>query len=342
MNEFGLNIPVEQMGVEDSQFNHQSTLHGQGHVNRVIMHTLVLVKVTGRQDWMAEHWAAAYLHDLGRKHDEYCEDHGRWSIEDNWNKYLPFLEEAGVKPERYAKVIMAVAQHCLPDNRCDLSNPVLKLLKDADGLDRVRLGDFDRSYLRLPESAALCNFAEMLFAITHENEKTRRFGDMTEWMNVLKVASFLIAKGALQVAKKPEKQHDEPCRECPFARTVTPGATGGSDPEVYVGQGNGAFWLPCHMCVDFSDPNWKTDLRTPQCAGAAKYRANIGKVPESNFFLKLPPDTDKCFANPVELLMHHRQISREEAEEILRKTPPDELTRQAMAKPEVVTSLVEK
>lgn len=33
--------------------------------------------------------------------------------------------------------------------------PLIALLKDADGLDRVRLGDLDPRYLRYPESRGM-------------------------------------------------------------------------------------------------------------------------------------------------------------------------------------------
>ena len=40
------------------------------------------------------------------------------------------------------------------------------LLKDADGLDRVRLGDLDPRYLRFKEARAMVAFAEELFECT--------------------------------------------------------------------------------------------------------------------------------------------------------------------------------
>jgi len=91
-----------------------------------------------------------------------------------------------------------------------------------------------------------------------------------------------------------------PCGECPFSRTAQPGGTGGSSPSVYVGQGHGPFWLPCHAHSDFDDPNWKNDTSKPQCAGAAIYRANIGRarlMPKE--LHQLPPDTELVFGSPA-------------------------------------------
>ena len=40
--------------------------------------------------------------------------------------------------------------------------PLIALLKDADGLDRVRLGDLDPRYLRNVEAKAMAPFAQNL------------------------------------------------------------------------------------------------------------------------------------------------------------------------------------
>jgi hypothetical protein len=41
--------------------------------------------------------------------------------------------------------------------------PLIALLKDADGLDRVRLGDLDVRYLRHPVARPMVAFAQALF-----------------------------------------------------------------------------------------------------------------------------------------------------------------------------------
>ena len=41
-----------------------------------------------------------------------------------------------------------------------------KLLKDADGLDRVRLGDLDPDYLRHAEARGMVRFAQRLYGDT--------------------------------------------------------------------------------------------------------------------------------------------------------------------------------
>jgi hypothetical protein len=117
----------------------------------------------------------------------------------------------------------------------------------------------------------------------------------------------------------------KPCKECPYSKTVTPGALGGSDPEVYVGQGHGPFWLPCHKTCDFSDPNWKQDYSAQQCAGAAIYRANIERANIMPGSLHKLDKSDLAFGSPEELYAHHKGISLEEATEHLKNRKPDML-----------------
>src|SRR5947209_10221567 len=126
-----------------------------------------------------------------------------------------------------------------------------------------------------------------------------------------------------------------PCDECPFSRACEPGGTGGSNPTVYVGQAYGPFWLPCH-----TDPDYKTPMSlrektvtVSQCAGAAIFRANVGAAARMPHGVhRLPADTSLVFATPAELIAHHNRSTLEEAEEILRRTPPRELLRAEVEK----------
>lgn len=118
-----------------------------------------------------------------------------------------------------------------------------------------------------------------------------------------------------------KKDPKVPCKECAFRRDITPGALGGSPPETYIGQAYAPFAIPCHCHCDFDDPDWKKKAgpgETPQCAGVAVFRANIGahgKLPA--VLTPLEPDFKTVFGNPVEFLAHHKQISVDEAFEYL-------------------------
>lgn len=118
----------------------------------------------------------------------------------------------------------------------------------------------------------------------------------------------------------------QPCKGCPWMRTTKPGALGGSDPEVYIGQAQGPFVLPCHNACDFDDPEWREkSINTPQCAGAAMYRRSMGisdYLPPTLHSLEPGDYADRLLSDPLEFYMHHKQISRSEAEYQLKMLPP--------------------
>lgn len=127
----------------------------------------------------------------------------------------------------------------------------------------------------------------------------------------------------------------KPCKDCPFSRGVAPGALGGSPVETYIGQAVGPFMLPCHKTCDFDDPEWKDKVgQTPQCAGAAIYRANIGVadlMPPG--IARLPPDRANVFASHEEFIAHHLQVSPFVARGLLQIITPAELLAIQLARP---------
>lgn len=112
------------------------------------------------------------------------------------------------------------------------------------------------------------------------------------------------------------KQHTTPCKDCPFRKTVTRGALGGSPPEVYVGQIVAPFWLPCH-----SDPNYKDKqskfTEVAQCAGAACFRTHIGvDVAMPSAILTLPVNVE-VFEGLYDFYAWHKNLSLGQAHRIL-------------------------
>ncbi len=171
LTEVRLRIPVADGDLvpPPGLFLHQSPLHGPGHVARVIVHGLRLVAAAGLVEETSRLWAAAYLHDIARQHDGYCSRHGA----DAWArlKTLPeaeaLLARAGVTREDYPAIQTAVTNHCRGEIPRDHPHWTLTaLLKDADGLDRVRLGDLDPRQLRHREAKSMVAFAEALYAAT--------------------------------------------------------------------------------------------------------------------------------------------------------------------------------
>ena len=152
-------------------FRHASTLHGQAHVTRVMVHAIRLVDATGLHALGLQLWASVFLHDFARTHDGVCHRHGadaaqRLRREPALQKRLL---EAGLTEADYPAIEAAVTAHSAPKevSRKHPHWPLIALLKDADGLDRVRLGDLDPQRLRHPEAKAMVSFAQKLFDTTN-------------------------------------------------------------------------------------------------------------------------------------------------------------------------------
>ena len=128
-----------------------------------------------------------------------------------------------------------------------------------------------------------------------------------------------------------------PCHDCAFRRDSVPGHLGGSEPEVYIGQCRGPFYIPCHLTYDKVDDALRENLHwTGGCAGSAVFRANLGwdsmMPPGIN---KLPADHDAVFSTPEEFIAHHRQISLLDAKLLMILTSPEQLLRIELVKAQV-------
>ncbi|MEQ1899062.1 MAG: HD domain-containing protein [Vicinamibacterales bacterium] len=185
-------LPLAQLVPPPSLFTHPSRLHGQAHVARVMVHAFRLLDAAGLAEEAPRLWAAVYLHDIARTHDGVCYRHGG----DAMKKFetLPdvraLFAQGGVVEGDYAQIHTAVVHHSLP-KELDRSHPhwrLASLLKDADGLDRVRLGDLDPRFLRHEESLGMVDFAEALFAGTNGRVPTgpQHFEDL--WPEAVRLA----------------------------------------------------------------------------------------------------------------------------------------------------------
>lgn len=163
-------IPLDRMVPLPGLFRHRSTLHGQAHVSRVMIHAMRLIEVTGRHEYRAQLWASVFLHDLARTHDGVCHRHGADAAQRLRDEpgLQQRLTEAGLVEADYPAIEAAVTAHSAPKevSRDHQHWPLIALLKDADGLDRVRLGDLDSRYLRNAEAKTMVPFAQALFDAT--------------------------------------------------------------------------------------------------------------------------------------------------------------------------------
>ncbi len=154
-------------------FAHFSWLHGVHHTQRVHIHAQRLAR---ELRWSAADadvvLAAALWHDIGRVNDGWDPGHGALSA-----ARVVALGLHASLPEADAQLaLFAIRYHCRSDGRgalrvADEDDPeralrILWLLKDADALDRVRLGararEVDSSTLRHYCTIEMIDFAEEL------------------------------------------------------------------------------------------------------------------------------------------------------------------------------------
>jgi HD superfamily phosphodiesterase len=151
-----------------------SWLHGVRHTQRVHIHARRLVRQLRWPEADANVvLTAALWHDIGRVNEGWDPGHGRLSAERVVRCRLhTSLSEADAR-----LALFAIRYHCLSDGHgslraADQDDPeralrILRLLKDADALDRVRLGDgvyeIDSSTLRHDCTPAMIDFAEQLW-----------------------------------------------------------------------------------------------------------------------------------------------------------------------------------
>lgn len=159
-----------------TDFAHASKIHGQAHVGRVMIHAFRLIEATGLTEEASRLWGAVYLHDLARTHDGFDEVHGMHAVM-RVNESTDLQERLiarGVQSDD-PSMLLAVMMHCLPDDHSAFGGkpvwPLLAMLKDVDGLDRVRFGDLDPSYFRFPETKGMVKFAEDLYSQSHRRVK---------------------------------------------------------------------------------------------------------------------------------------------------------------------------
>lgn len=184
------NIHFNSFGLNESQFDHHSKLHGILHTYRVMLHCLRLGAITGYKAEAKTAFFAAYIHDMARLHDGYCTEHGANAA----NLKLPlyrslFIENGAVESDIFT-IGRAVALHStsieLPEN--DPDRTIVSILKDADALDRIRLGanDLRPSFLRLKESHTCISSGLLLYEQTH----AKTFKDFKDFLKSIDMSSL--------------------------------------------------------------------------------------------------------------------------------------------------------
>lgn len=146
-----------------------SRVHGKGHIERTLLHGAFCAMSEGlsREDTRLL-FAACCYHDVGRIDDSVDDCHGYrsskrlHSLTGLDGEELKLVQAAVDAHSRNDKVLVkTVESHHLKDFRRGLV--IAELLKDSDGLDRVRIWDLDPKFLRRPASRDRAAFAKELY-----------------------------------------------------------------------------------------------------------------------------------------------------------------------------------
>jgi len=162
---------MEIWDIKNDYFLNPDSIHGMLHAKRVLLLTLIIGSYEKLNDSDMEIvLTAAKFHDIGRTDDNYDETHGILSF----NKLLQ-LELVDKDIDDIHILHFIIDNHCINDNQGlknidkyqikdkDRAVYLYNILKDADGLDRVRLNDMDIKYLRLPISKKLPLVAQQIY-----------------------------------------------------------------------------------------------------------------------------------------------------------------------------------
>jgi hypothetical protein len=160
-------INLERFTLLPENFDHHSNLHGINHTYRVMYHCLELGELTNMIFKARLAFMAAFIHDMARRHDGFCTAHGAWAAQRKLHLFNNLFREEGASEADVALISTAVINHSLP-TELPGTNPaaeITALLKDADALDRIRLGEDNLrpEYLRFRESHLLINSSKELF-----------------------------------------------------------------------------------------------------------------------------------------------------------------------------------
>ena len=137
-------------------YHRPNGIHGVGHVRRTLMLSLLMAgfdKLSARHTRILAY--ASVYHDIGRTHDGVDDYHG-------YASYQKVLEQGLLDRQETSDVCLVkelIERHAISDTKAFSLEAInegtreevrflLRYFKDADGLDRVRLGDLNVDYLR--------------------------------------------------------------------------------------------------------------------------------------------------------------------------------------------------
>lgn len=152
--------------IDDRLFHNPRGIHGVDHTKRVLFLSLMIASHLNEfnkfnQNMIYSIGYAAIYHDIGRSNDYVDLSHGSKS----WDKVqeLNLLQNKKLNYKEIQFIKEAIIGHSKPDESIHSNNIIYKVLKDADGLDRIRINDFNSKFLRLDVSRSLIDISSYIY-----------------------------------------------------------------------------------------------------------------------------------------------------------------------------------
>lgn len=193
----------EALGSLKRESLYKSHVHGVGHIERTMVHGAMCAwaEGLGEADARLLLTMCAY-HDTGRICDYLDGAHGLRSAE-------KLAALSGLRGEDLLEAEACVEAHSVPDGRMEeilaarkpenlpRARMLARMLKDSDGLDRVRIHDLNVDYLRFPASRERGSFAQKLFDRYVSLERARGLAGEAEGfeLSVIQRVKALVSDG---------------------------------------------------------------------------------------------------------------------------------------------------
>lgn len=168
---------IEYIGVDMADFalknemfarpNHEP-IHGIGHIYRTMIGCALIGWHIKKPREALLAFCGAYIHDLARKTDGVEYEHGENAAREYFSKYTELWGKYDLSQEECEFVKQAVIQHSGEEwmRHGDKGYDVMAILKDADALDRCRIGDLIPEWLRYKETKHLIKIIELIYGKT--------------------------------------------------------------------------------------------------------------------------------------------------------------------------------
>lgn len=152
-------------------------IHGIGHIYRTMIGCALLGAILQKPREGLLAFCGAYIHDLARETDGKEPEHGANAVLNYFDKFSNLWDKYQLSHAEREQVKQAVTQH----SGCEWMRPkdpgyhVMAILKDADALDRCRIGDLVHEWLRYAESKRLIKIIELIYVKTSSVNEDMEF-----------------------------------------------------------------------------------------------------------------------------------------------------------------------